>query len=102
MDAVDFVINDAYRKAIMDNKLEPVCEPKVDIKDISDKSVKFLFTIITRPEVKLGKYKNLGIKKEKVTVTAKEVDEEINNLRNRFADIIDLNEGKLENGYCYY
>ena len=99
MDAVDFVINDAYRKAIMDNKLEPVCEPKVDIKDISDKSVKFLFTIITRPEVKLGKYKNLGIKKEKVTVTAKEVDEEINNLRNRFADIIDLNEGKLENGY---
>ena len=98
MDAVDFVLNDAYRKALDDEKLEPVCEPKVDIKNISEKEVLFVFHIIEKPEVKLGKYTKLGVKKEKVTVSKEEIDEELKGLQDKFADIIDLNEGKLENG----
>lgn len=58
MDAVDECINDAYHKIIDDNKLNPVCEPKVDIKNINKDEVEFAFTVIERPEVKLGKYKN--------------------------------------------
>ena len=97
MDAVDFVINDAYHKVIEENNLSPVCEPKVDIKSISEKEVEFKFTVIEKPEVKLGKYTNLGIKKEKVEVTKEEIDSEIESLQNKFADVVELTEGKLEN-----
>ena len=96
MDAVDFVINDAYRKCLEDNKLLPICEPKVDIKNINENEVLFNFTVIERPEIKLGKYTKLGIKKEKVEVTDEEIDNEIKALQDKFADVIELEEGKLE------
>ncbi len=98
MDAVDFVINDAYHKVIEDNKLEPVCEPKVDIKNVNENEVVFNFTVIERPEVKLGKYTKLGVKKEKVEVSEEEINEEIKSLQDKFADVIEVENGKLENG----
>ncbi len=97
MDAVDFVINDAYRKCLTDNKLVPVIEPKVDVKSIDENGVTFLFTVTLKPEVKLGKYTKLGVKKEKVEVTDEEIDEEIKTLQSKFADIVEVTEGTLEN-----
>ena len=64
-DAVDACINVAYKKALEDNKLIPVIEPLVDVTGISDTKVIFKFTIITKPVVTLGEYKNLKVKKEK-------------------------------------
>ena len=98
MDAVDICINDAYRKVLDDNKLEPVCEPKVDIAHICESDVTFKFTVIEKPEVKLGKYQGLDVKKEEVSVTDDEVAHEIEHLKERFADIVELTEGTLENG----
>ena len=65
MDAVDLVINDAYHSVLEDEKLEPACEPAVDILKIDKDAVTFKFTVIEKPEVKLGKYKKLGVKKKK-------------------------------------
>ena len=70
MDAIDVAAGDAYTKVIRENKLVPVCEPKMDVKEIDEKHVKFIFTIITKPEVKLGKYKDLGIKNVYYTTDA--------------------------------
>jgi trigger factor len=98
MDAVDLVINDAYKKSIEDNKLDPVCEPKVDVSHIDDKGVSFKFTVVLHPEVKLGKYKGLGLKQEDVKVTAEEVEHEIGHLRDKFADIVEVTDGVVEDG----
>lgn len=98
MDAVDLVINDAYHSVLEDEKLEPACEPAVDILKIDKDAVTFKFTIIEKPEVKLGKYKKLGVKKEEAKVTENEINEEIKHLQDRFADIIENNDGTLENG----
>lgn len=99
MDAVDNCINDAYHKILDDNKLVPVCEPKVDIKNINADFVEFVFTVIERPEVKLGKYQKLGVKKEKVEVTDEEVEHELMHLKEKYADIVELDSGKVEKGY---
>lgn len=99
MDAVDNCINDAYHKILDDNKLVPVCEPKVDIKNINADFVEFIFTVIERPEVKLGKYQKLGVKKEKVEVTDEEVEHELMHLKEKYADIVELDSGKVEKGY---
>lgn len=98
MDAIDLIVNDAYKKVTKDNDLKPVCEPKVDVTHICENDVTFKFTVIEKPEVKLGKYKNLGIKKDEVNVTDEEVEHEITHLIDKFADIVEVSEGKLENG----
>lgn len=99
MDAVDFAINDAYAKLLKDNKdLVPTVEPKVDVKELTDKAITFKFTVITKPEIKLGEYKNLGIKLEKAKVTAKEVDEEVKKLQDQMADLVVKEDGTVEDG----
>ena len=98
MDAVDAAASKAYASAINDNNLLPVCEPKMDVKEIDKDHVKFVFTIITKPEVKLGKYKDLGVKKEAVKVSKNEIEEEVARLASRFADIVVKENGKVEEG----
>ena len=98
MDAVDVAANDAYTKAIRDNELIPVCEPKMDVTEIDKDHVKFKFTIITRPDVKLGKYKGLGVKKDEAKVTKKEIDEEVARLASRLAEIVVKENGKVVEG----
>ena len=99
MDAIDASISAAYKKALEDNKdLVPVIEPAVDVIGISDTNVIFKFTIITKPEVKLGEYKNLGVKREKVTVKAEEVDHEIEHMRSHLADQVVKEKGTIVEG----
>ena len=99
MDAVDEAVGIAYKKALDENKdITPVIEPKVDVKNISEKEVEFKFTIISKPEIKLGEYKNLGIKKDEVKVTKKEIEDEISKMQDRFADLIVKTDGIVEEG----
>ena len=98
MDAVDAAASKAYANAVNENDLIPVCEPKMDVKEIDKDHVKFVFTIITKPEVKLGKYKGLDVKKEAVKVSKKEIEEEIARLASRFAEIVVKENGKVEEG----
>lgn len=74
LDAADIVLQSAYTKMLDDNKdLELVAQPDVAIKAISKEYVEFNFILVTKPEVKLNKYKKLGVKKEDVKVDRKSV-----------------------------
>ena len=98
MEAVDNCLNDAYKKALDKSKVEPVVEPKIDIPAIDKDSVTFTITLVGKPEVKLGEYKNLKIKKDKVSVDQKEIDDEIEHLREQFAEIRVKEDGEVEDG----
>ena len=98
MDAVDIAVQDAYRKALEDNKLIPAIEPKVDVTGISDTNVIFKFVIVTRPDIKLGEYKNLGIKMDKPKVTAEEINNEIKTMQDNMADLVVKENGKVVEG----
>lgn len=98
MDAADLVLQPAYQKMLYENKdVEIVAQPEVALKSISKDGVEFVFTITTKPEVKLGKYKKLGVKKEKVEVTKEEIENALNETLNRYAENV-VKEGKVENG----
>lgn len=97
-DAVNEAINVAYKELLENNDLHPVIEPAVDVTGISDGSVIFKFTIITKPEIKLSDYKNLGVKKEKAKVTKEELDKEIDNLRGQLAEVVVKEDGEVSNG----
>ena len=96
-DAINAKLPEMYSKVLKDNSLEPIIDPKIEILDINDDLCKIKFIVTTMPEVKIKKYKNLGVKKEEAKVTKKEVEEEIENLRMRYADL-EIKEGNIESG----
>lgn len=98
MDAADIVLDGAYRKVFEDNKdLNIVAQPEIGLKSIDEKGVEFTFKLTLKPEVKLGKYKGLNVKKDSVKVTKEEVEHEIEHLRSHYAENV-VKEGKVENG----
>ena len=98
LDAADTLLQDAYTKMLEENKdLEIVAQPEVHLKSISKEAVEFTFVLTTKPEVKLGKYKKLGIKKENVKVSKEEIDHALEETLNRYAESV-IKDGKVENG----
>ena len=97
IDAADAVLQSAYLKAMEESKLIPVVQPVVDLKNLSENGVEFSFKIITKPEVKIKKYKGLNIQPEKVEVTEEEINHELGHLLERFTELV-TKEGKVENG----
>ena len=98
MDAADIVLEEAYRNVFEENKdLEIVAQPDIALKSIDESGVEFTFTLILKPEVKLGKYKGLGIKKDSVKVTKEEVEHEIEHLRSHYAENV-VKDGEVVSG----
>ena len=95
--AADYVLQDAYMKAMDESKLVPVVQPSVDLKSLDESGVEFIFKIVTKPEVKIKKYKGLGVKPEKVKVTKEEVEHEIKHLLEHYAEVV-TKDGKVEKG----
>ena len=98
LEGADYVLQDAYQKALEDNKVIPVVQPNVDLKSIDENGVEFVFKIVTKPEVKVKKYKGLGIKKEEVEVTKEEVEHELHHLLERYQEVVTKEEGTVEEG----
>ncbi len=99
MDAVDSAVDATYKKILESEDITPVCEPKLDVKSINEKECVLEYTFITAPEVTLGEYKNLKIKKPTAKVTKEELEAEIESLRNKYAEIKVKKEGaKVEKG----
>ena len=100
MDAADEAIYVAYDKVISENKdlLDKlVARPDINIESIDEKKIVLKFVLTMRPEVKLGKYTDLGVKKAKATASKKEIEESIDNMRNRYAEDV-IKEGKIASG----
>ena len=97
-EAADMAIDKEYKRIILEDKVLPVLEPKVDLVLLSDEELEVNYTFITEPEVKLGEYKNLGLKKEEVVVTDEEVQEKINHILRGYAELVVKEEGSVQNG----
>ena len=98
IDAAEFSLQDAYMKAMEDSKLIPVVQPEVDLRSLSENGVEYVFTITTKPEVKVKKYKGLNVKPETVEVTDEEVNHELGHLLERYTELVVKEEGNVENG----
>lgn len=97
-DAVNEAIGEAYKELLEKNDVKPIIEPSVDVTGISDGSVIFKFTIITKPEVKLTTYKDLGVKQETVKVSKEELNAEIESLRTQLAEVVVKEDGVVVEG----
>ena len=98
IDAAEYSLQDAYMKAMEDSKLIPVVQPEVDLRSLSENGVEYVFTITTKPEVNVKKYKGLNVQPETVEVTDEEVNHELGHLLERYTELTVKEEGTVENG----
>jgi len=98
LDAADASVQQAYMKAMIDSNLIPVAQPSVDLKSLDENGAEFVFTITTKPDVKISNYKGLNIKPEKVEVTDEEINHELGHLLERYTELSVKEEGTVENG----
>lgn len=87
-EAINSLLQGVYDEIIREEKLQPFARPSVNVTKVSDTDLQLQFTIVLAPEVKLGKYKGLGVKKDAVKVEEKEIDEAIERLVEQSASLV--------------
>ena len=98
MEAAEASLNKAYEMMLEKNGDDViVAQPEVNVSAVTDEYVEFKFNLTLKPEVKLGKYTGLNVKKDEVKVTKKEVSEALKQMQKRYIENIDK-EGKVEDG----
>ena len=96
LNAVEEVAQDALEFGMKETNALPISRPELGVEQLSADTATLTFTYDVKPEVKLGQYKDLGIKKDKVRVTKKEVDAKVEELRHQFAELVLKETGKVE------
>lgn len=91
-EAINGLLQPSFDEVLKEEKLQPFARPTVDVTKISDTELQLKFVIVLQPEVTLGKYKNLGIKKAKVEVNEEEIDKEIEHLVAQNANLVTSEE----------
>ena len=92
-DAFNELVPSIYEKEIEDNKLDVVSKPEINIVKMK-KGEDLVFTAIvqTKPEVKLGKYKGVELKKVEYPVTDEDVEHEIAHMQEHNARTITVDD----------
>lgn len=82
-EALDSLVPDVYSEAIRQQEIPAIDNPSVEIKRLDP--VILRATVPVRPEIDLGDYRSLRVPKEPVQVDQAAVDEELEELRQRYA-----------------
>jgi len=96
-DAVDFLLDEAYELVIDASGLEVVGRPEADVESVSaEDGVVYTIDVYTRPKAKVGKYKGLTYEEADVTPTDEEIDERIEQVRERNARLVSISDRPAE------
>ncbi len=98
-DAFNELVPDIYDEAIKENKIEAVSRPNIDIVQM-EKGKEFIFTatVETKPEVELGKYKGIEIKKIEYNTTDKDIEHELGHMAERNSRLVSIEDRPVEKG----
>lgn len=98
-DAINFVLPDAYDKAVEENGISPVAQPEIDLKSEKiepDKEIIFTAKVVVKPEFELGEYKGVKAEKAVYETTDENIDEEIEKLRERNSRLVPVEDRAVQ------
>lgn len=98
-DALNKVLPDAYNEAVKETNIQPVDQPKIDIKSM-EKGQPWVLTaeVDVMPEVKLGEYKGMEVPAQGTTVTDADVDDALETKRQQQAELVLKEDKPAEKG----
>jgi trigger factor len=101
-DAVDHLVQDAYRQALVDQDLLPLTNADVEVVQAEEgKPLVFKATVQVRPDVKLGDYKQFNFSPEIETIDDARVDKVLEELRDQNATLAPVEDrGAKEGDYA--
>lgn len=89
-DAFEEIFPESYQEAVEEHELEVVSRPDIDILSIDKDGVQYVAEVVLKPEVKLGKYEGIKVSKPTKKIAAKDVDAEIEKIRDQNARWVDV------------
>ena len=98
-DAFNELVPDVYEEELKNNNIEAVSAPDINIVQI-EKGKDLIFTaeVQTKPEVKLGKYKGIEIKKIEYNVSDEDIKKELEQMAEKNARLVVVEDRKVETG----
>ncbi|MBR2855508.1 trigger factor [Candidatus Saccharibacteria bacterium] len=86
-ETIDHAVRSTVIPAFRETEKSPLVLPSINVtKYVPDEVAEYTATADIVPEVKLGDYKKLGVKKPEVKVSDKEIEEILENIRTSFAE----------------
>lgn len=97
-EALSLVAQEQFIKAVEEHDVKIVARPELKVEKINEDELELLFDIMVSPDVELKQYKGFGYKLPEIYVSEDELNSEIENLRNRYANLELKEEGSVEEG----
>jgi trigger factor len=98
-EAVEHLVQDAYREAIIEQGIVPLTNADVEIVDAEEgKPLRFKATVQVRPEVQLGDYTQFNFAPEIETIDEPKVDKVVEELRDQNAQLAAVEDRAAKEG----
>ena len=98
-DTFNEIVPAEYDKELKENNIDAVSKPDIEIKQMGKgKDLIFTAVVQTKPEVKLGKYKGIQLKKIEYTVKDEDIEHELGHMAERNARLITVEDRAVEDG----
>lgn len=98
-DAIDIIFNKTYPDAVKESGLNVVSKPEIDIKEIA-KGKEFVYSakVAVKPEVTLGEYKGVEVKRADEEVNDEDISEALKKEQEKNSRLITIDDRPVENG----
>jgi trigger factor len=94
-EAVSSLVQRSFEEAIQANNLMPVARPQIEQNGIqADQSFTYSATVEVEPFIEPQGYKGLDLQKEDAAVTDRDVDVRLEELRNMYSSLVDVEAGR--------
>ncbi len=78
---LNHIISEEYQKAVVENELRPIADPRLEKYENKEGTVEVVFVIPVLPAITLGEYKGVEVEKENLDITDEKVNAEIERLK---------------------
>ena len=98
-DAFNEIAPSVYEEGLTESKIEAVSRPEIDIKQMeAGKDLIFTAVVQTKPDVTLGKYKGIEIKKHEYTVSEEDINHELGHMAEKNARLVSVEDRPVKDG----
>ena len=97
-EATDMILQTKFVEILTEANVEPVAQPALSVQKVDADELEVQILVPVKPQVELGEYKGVEVKKGRVTVTKKEIEEQLANYQTQFAELTVKEGGKVAKG----
>lgn len=97
-DAINALLPTEYDAALAESGIDAVSAPEIDIEAIDENGVTVIATVKVKPDVKVGEYKGIEVKRTVEAVSAEEVEEELKRVQQRNSRELEITDRAAEDG----